>query len=82
MHGNHRVLRNRRVAARSGIATTLGSGAMASAMSKLGATLSFSSKMARSNALRISAAAFLVGSYKLIEKYGDNDVSAEASETR
>lgn len=55
---------------------------MASAMSKLGATLSFSSKMARSNALRISAAAFLVGSYKLIEKYGDNDVSAEASETR
>ena len=75
VHGNHRVLRNRRVAASSGFATTLSNGAMVNTMNKLASSLVIGSKMARSNALRISSAAFLVGSYKMIEKYGDSNES-------
>jgi hypothetical protein len=54
---------------------------MANAMNKLGSSLLMGSKMARSNALRISSAAFLVGSYKLIEKYGDSDSTNQVDET-
>lgn len=81
VHGNHRVLRNRRVATKSGLATTMSNSAMVNAMNKLGQSLLIGSKMARSNALRISSAAFLVGSYKMIEKYGDSESANQVGET-
>ena len=78
VHSNHRVLRNRKVAASS---FNVGSTAMASSLNKLATSLAWSSRMARSNALRATSAAMLFGSYKLIEKYGDNDMTDDSTES-